>query len=130
MVGNLSLPSPEDDPTNSWDGYRMTAVYSKLFKSGPGARLFYHAQQMDGSSLVQEMIWLQSNDSWTQGATIKDVYPNSRLSATVDEKFGLVRLFYSSGNRTLQESYTSIATIGGNYSDGESTTKLFLSIIF
>ena len=131
MLGNLTLPAQVDDqgPTNSWDSYRMTAVYSKMFKTGPGARLFYHAQQMDGSSFVQEMVWLQNNDSWSQGATIKGVYPNSRLSAVCDEKIGVLRLFYSSGNRTLQESYTSMSTVGGTYKNGKSPANSFLSIM-
>ena len=102
----------------------MAVVYSTNFKPGPQARLFYHAQQMDGSNYVQEMIWTQSNDSWAQGATIKNAYPNSRLSATVDDRIGVVRLFFSSGNHTLQESVMILQDPTGAYRDGESHTQL------
>ena len=123
MSGNASLTTRGDDPQNTWDGYRMTVTYSTNFKSGPQARLFYHAQQMDGSNYVQEMIWTQNNDSWAQGATIKNAYPNSRLSATTDDKIGIIRLFFSSGNHTLQESVMRLQDPSGTYRSGESAPK-------
>ena len=122
MVGNITLPSASDDPQNSWDSYRMAAVYSARFESGAGARLFYHSQQLDGSSVVQELIWIQKNDTWSQGATIKSAWPNSHLAATVDESIGILRLFYSSGSKTLQESWLNISDSNGTYRTGTSAT--------
>lgn len=119
-VGNLSLPSEADDPQNDWDGYRMAAVYSENFHSGPGLRLFYHAEQLNGTSHVQELVWIQSNDSWSQGAKLHDPYPNSHLAATIDESTRTLRLFFSSGNGTLQEAWTSISDPTPNYSNGLS----------
>lgn len=117
-TGNISLPSESDDPKNDWDSYRMAAVYSSNFMSGPGIRLFYHAQQLNGSSVVQEMIWSQTNDSWSHGAQIHDAWPNSHLAATVDESAKTLRLFYSSGNKSLQESWTSITDQAEQYNAG------------
>ena len=120
MTGNLTSPVNNNDPKNTWDGYRFAAVYSRNFSTGPGARLFYHAQEMDGSNFVQELIWAQNNDSWTKGAMIEDANPNSHLAATVDESIGILRLFFSSGNRSLLEAWTSMGSSGGNYTKGRS----------
>ncbi|KAL9127930.1 MAG: hypothetical protein Q9217_003287 [Psora testacea] len=117
MVGNIRLPSASDDPQNSWDSYRMAAVYSTNFTSGAGARLFYHKQQSNESgvvqSVVQELVWTWDNDTWTEGATIEGVWPNSHLAATIDESLGILRLFYSSGNKSLQESWISLSDTDG-----------------
>ena len=118
MVGNITLPSGSSDPENSWDSYRMAAVHSANFAAGPGVRLFYHAQQLNGTSLVQELIWTQKNDSWVQGATIEGAWPNSHLAATIDESIGVLRLFYSTGGGTLQEAWTSLSDTSGTYKNG------------
>ncbi|KAG8529094.1 uncharacterized protein KY384_005729 [Bacidia gigantensis] len=109
MVGNISLPAQGSDPQDSWHSYAMTAVYARNTSIGPSAHLFYHAQQTDGSNSVKEMIWVQANDTWLEGDTITDAYPNSHLAATVDDRYGILRLFYATGNSTLQEAWTSLS---------------------
>ncbi|MCJ1398668.1 hypothetical protein MMC11_001869 [Xylographa trunciseda] len=105
--GNVSIPesNPEQDPSNTWDGYRMAAVYSTKFIGGPQARLYYHTMTNGINSVVQEQIWSQSNDSWTAGAQFLDPWPNSNLAVTTDIATNTIRLYYSSGNLTLQESW-------------------------
>lgn len=98
-----STPSSDDGPQNGWDRFRMAAVFSKEFYSGPGARLFYHAD-----SSVQELIWDQKSDSWTPGTTFPKAFPTSHLAATIDESTKLLRLFYSNGNGGLQEQVLNI----------------------
>ncbi|MCJ1378079.1 hypothetical protein MMC17_001175 [Xylographa soralifera] len=107
--GNLSISesNPEQDPSNTWDSYRMAAVYSKDFIGGPQARLYYHTMT-DGTNLVpivQEKIWSQNNDSWTTGRQFFDAWPNSNLAITTDTATSTIRLYYSSGNLTLQEAW-------------------------
>ena len=108
MSGNMSNSSQNGDPRNTWDSYRMTAVYSRNFSTGPGARLFYHAQYLNGTAFVQEMVWAQTNDSWTKGADIAGVNPNSHLAASIDESEGVLRLFYSTGDKNLEEIRTRL----------------------
>ncbi len=108
-TGNISTEPGDRDPKNDWDGYRMAAVYSKNFSTGPGIRLFYHAPQLNGSSFVQEMIWVQGNDSWTQGSQILGAHPGSHLTTIVDESIGILRLFFSAANGTLQEMWTKLS---------------------
>ena len=108
MAGNLTSPENNGDPQNSWDSYSFTAVYSRNFSTGPGARLFYHAQYMNSTAFVQEMIWIQTNDSWIKGAELADINPNSRLAASIDESQGTLRLFYSTGNKSLEERMTRL----------------------
>ena len=119
MGGNISLP-PEDsqDVQNSWDGYRMAAAYSTNFHAGPGIRLFHHTQQSNGSSYVQEMIWNQANDSWSRGAKLDNVAPNSHMAATVDNSTDILRLFFSSGSNTLQEMWLPIRDPNAEYTAG------------
>ena len=117
-VGNFSLPAVTQDPENDWDGYRMAAVYSPNFHTGPGLRLFYHAENLTGAPFVQELIWTQSSDLWSNGAKLHNPYPNSHLAATVDESTQILRLFFSSGNNTLQEAWTSISDATGTYKNG------------
>ena len=113
------MPSQGDDPKNGWDGYRMAAVYSVNFDNGPGIRLFYHAGQLNGTSVVQELIWNQKNDSWSKGAELLKPYPNSHLAATVDENSKILRLFFSSGNQTLSEEWLNITNTQAGYSPGK-----------
>ena len=100
-------------------GLGLTAVYSTDFASGAGARVFYHAQPSDPSKSkgwVQELIWDEKGDSWSLGARIQDVAPTSQLAAVVNGQF--LRLFYSTGQRKLQESWTNITDPKGNYTKG------------
>ena len=117
-VGNFTLPSVTQDPENGWDGYRMAAVYSANFHTGPGVRLYYHAENLTGAPLVQELIWTQSSDSWTNGAKLLDPWPTSHLAATIDESTQILRLFFSSGNNTLQEAWMSLSDPTGTYRNG------------
>lgn len=117
-VANLSLPSVTQDPKNDWDGYRMAAVYSENFNTGPGLRLYYHAENLTGAAYVQELIWTQSNDSWADGAKLHNPWPNSHLAATIDESTQILRLFFSSGNNTLQEAWMSLLDPTGTYKNG------------
>ena len=110
MIVYLSFSLDDKDPANDWNSYRIAAAYSTKFKAtGPGACVFCHAQHSNGSTYVQELIWTQNNDSWAQGATITGVSPNSRLAATIGESLGILRLFYSAGDNTLQESYSLLS---------------------
>ena len=107
--GNLSISAgnPEQDPPNSWDSYRMAAIYSTQFIGGPQVRLYYHTLTTGTNSvpIVQEMIWSQSNDSWANGCQFPNPWPNSNLATTIDVVTNTIRLYYSSGNLTLQESW-------------------------
>ena len=117
-VGNLSVPSVTQDPKNDWDGYRMAAVYSENFHGGPGIRLYYHAENLTGPGYVQELIWVQSTDSWINGAKLHNPWPSSHLAATIDESTQILRLFFSSGNNTLQEAWMSVSDPTGTYKNG------------
>ena len=129
-TGNLALPSQGDDPVNDWDSYRMAAVYSVNFDDGPGIRLFYHAAQSNGTSFVQELIWNQRNDSWSKGAEISKPYPNSHLAVAVDEVSKILRLFFSSGNKTLSEEWLNITNTQAGYNSGKRlfSFREFLSV--
>lgn len=117
-VASLPLPAVTQDPKNEWDGYRMAAVYSGNFRTGPGLRLYYHAENLTGAPFVQELIWTQNTDSWVKGAKLLNPWPNSHLAATIDESTQILRLFFSSGNNTLQEAWTSLSDPTGTYKNG------------
>ncbi|MCJ1354737.1 MAG: hypothetical protein MMC33_004726 [Icmadophila ericetorum] len=107
------IPNPSSKPggeasKNSWDTYRMAAVYSENFASGAGGRLFYHASNAS-LNYVQEVVWNFNDNKWTLGTQLSDPYPSSHLAATVDEVSHTLRLFYSAGNLTLQESFLDIS---------------------
>ena len=107
-------------PKNNWDSYRMAVAYSTNFYDGPGARLFYHVLAENGTTWVQEMIWNQNLDFWSQGAMLSAPWPSSRLVAVIDETGRSLRLFYSAGNLTLQESYLDIRDANSTYKTGMS----------
>jgi len=120
MVGNMTVSSKNNnDSENNWDSYRMAAVYSANFQTGPGSRLYYHAAELNGTSWVQELIWTQQNDSWSMGATFYDAWPSSHLAATIDENTKILRLFFSSGDLTLSEYYTNISSPNPFYHKGK-----------
>ena len=130
-VGNMTLPSESTpDPKNGVGSYAMAAVYSENFTSGAGTRLFYHAELLNGTSYVQEMVWTQAKDAWTKGAQISSVWPNSKLSATIDENNGLLRLFFTTGNGNLQEVYCSITDAHWKYQNGKSRPFNHISPFF
>ena len=125
-VASLPLPAVTQDPKDEWDGYRMAAVYSGNFHTGPGLRLYYHAENLTGAPFVQELIWTQNTDSWVKGAELLNPWPNSHLAATIDESTQILRLFFSSGNNTLQEVWTSLSDPTGTYKNGMSCkTQVF-----
>jgi hypothetical protein len=118
LTATGSIPSPGKTPQNSWDSYRMAIVFSTSFVDGPGARLFYHVQPDTGIPIVQEMIWHMNNDTWTQGHQFSDPSPNSDLTATIDPSTHTLRLYYSTGNGTVQERWLDIKTAGAVYQPG------------
>ena len=109
----------KDPQNNVWDSSRMAAAYSTDFYGGPQARFFYHNQASNGIPILQEMIWTQTDDSWIYGTTLTDPWPTSHLAVTVDSVTKTMRLFYSAGNLTLQESWLNISEAGANWRTGE-----------
>jgi hypothetical protein len=117
-ASSTDTQSSDAGPSTTWDNYRMAAAYSTNFHDGPGARLFYHFRSENGTAWVQEMKWNQNSDAWTQGAILSDPIPGSRLAAVIDETGTTLRLFYSAGNLTLQESYLDIQDSDSTYQTG------------
>ena len=119
----LGMPvnGSSDEPQNDWDSYRLAAAYSANFHGGPQARLFYHRQADNGSTFVQEMIWTQNNDSWAYGQVVGGSVPYSHLAVTIDEVTKTLRLFYSAGNLTLQESWLNLTDPNPTYQRGTSS---------
>ncbi|KAL8823545.1 MAG: hypothetical protein Q9191_005757 [Dirinaria sp. TL-2023a] len=121
--GNVPTPNNDDnDPVNNWDGYRIAAVHSTAFHAGPQARVFYRSQNMDstGNSVIQELIWNQNNDTWSKGTNFSTAWPTSQMTATIDESTNILRLFFSTGKRTLQEYWTDITAPEIKYTEGLS----------
>jgi len=122
--GNLSIfnapgnANSGQDPSNGWGSYRMAAVFSQSFSNGPGARFFYHTQSATGAPLVQEMLWDMGKDTWSQGHQFSDPWPKSDLAATIDSTTQTLRLFYSSENLTLQESWLNMTDPAAVYKSG------------
>ena len=114
----MTAPSDDQqDPVNDWDGFRMTAVHSPNFQAGPQARLFFR-QQANGNNVIQELIWDQNADIWSKGTSFTDAWPTSHMAATIDESMKILRLFFSIGNRTLQEYWTDISKPNAGYAKG------------
>ncbi|KAL8726902.1 MAG: hypothetical protein Q9166_006391 [cf. Caloplaca sp. 2 TL-2023] len=126
-VGNITLPKTSQnlDSINQFGSFRMAAVYSENFVTGPETRLFHHKPSSNGTNWVQEWIWTKKTDDWRIGQAIPNVYPNSHIAATVDEQNKLLRLYFSSGNLTLQEMWLNITDFNGLYNNG-FTLKKFL----
>lgn len=120
----LSSNITDDDLTNGWHRYRMAAVYSENFHDGPGCRLFYHTGSFsERSNWVQELIWNRKKDSWTIGNKVTfEAVLNSHLSATIDQSTRVLRLFYSTGDSVLQESWLDISDPNGQYIPGMSAS--------
>ena len=117
--GNVTAPNNHDqDPVNDWDGFRLAAVYSANFHDGPQARLFFREQPLSGPSIIQELIWNQNTDAWSKGANFTDSWPTSHMAATIDESNNILRLFYSTGNKTLQEYWIDISSQNAVYAKG------------
>ena len=98
----------------------MAAVYSRRFAAGPQARLFYRRQELNGTNYIQEVIWDQANDKWSKGAVFDDAWPTSHFAATIDESTNILRLFFSSGGKTLQEYRADISIPNTVYTKGVS----------
>lgn len=113
--------SPDANPSNDWDGLNMAAVYSMNFHNGPGARLYYHFTSQTGSTWVQEVKWDQADDTWQTGTALPGVSPNSHIAATIDDQHKAVRVFYSTGNGTLQESWSNMTQANGTYDLGKAS---------
>lgn len=67
---------------------------------------------------MQELIWNQNNDAWTKGEKFSKPYAYSHLSVTVDETQKILRLFFSSGGKTLSEAWLDISDISAGYKSG------------
>ncbi len=124
VMGDFTLQSNDSaelNPDNNWDGYKISAAYSANFADGPGARLYYHFTAQNGSQWVQELRWYQNEDTWEAGVAIPDVMPNSDLTALVDERHKAVRVFYCTGNGTLQEAWQNITEGNSTYNIGKAS---------
>ena len=64
------------------------------------------------------MIWNQTKDVWTKGQQIPNVWPNSKLAATIDDTNKLLRLFFTTGSEVLQEVYCNIKDPYCKYESG------------
>ena len=118
LVGNISVPK-NDDPDNDWDSLRIAAVYSDAFVGGPQVRLFYHQPQINGGDTwIQELIWYQNNDTWAEGSQFKDAWPRSHMTATIDDSTQILRLFFSTGNKNLQEYWAAVNGPNPAYKQG------------
>ncbi|KAI9869959.1 MAG: hypothetical protein M1830_004888 [Pleopsidium flavum] len=115
---SLQFNSSDANPGNDWDGFRIAAVYSREFPEGPGGRLYYHFTATNGSQWIQEIKWDQMNDTWTSGVALTGAAPNSHIAATIDEQHKAVRVFYCTGNETLQESWMNLSQWNSNYQSG------------
>jgi hypothetical protein len=113
------------NPVAGWAGFNMAAVYSTNFSSGAGARLFYHKHNST-ASWIQEAIWVQANDSWSEGSQIHDALPSSHLSAVIDRPTQALRLFYASSNNTLSESWYSISNSTPTWVPGSSISNVLI----
>lgn len=120
LVGNISLPKNNDnDPENDWDSFRIAAVYSDAFSAGPQVRLYYHQPQVNGNATwIQELIWFQNNDTWAEGARFTDAWPRAHMAATIDDTTQVLRLFFSTGGKTLQEYYAFVNDPDLSYKKG------------
>lgn len=120
LVGNISVPKNNDnDPENDWDSFRIAAVYSDAFSAGPQVRLYYHQPQVNGNATwIQELIWFQNNDTWAEGAQFTDAWPRAHMAATIDDTTQVLRLFFSTGGKTLQEYYAFVNDPDLSYKKG------------
>lgn len=107
------------DRRNSWDSYRMASAYSADFYGGAQGRFFYQSQGSNDGTIVQEMVWTQTGDSWSYGHIFTDVWPSSHLAATVNTVIHTLHLFYTTGNHTLQESWLNISEPGATWQTGK-----------
>ncbi len=124
---NLQSDPADANPGNDWDGLRMAAVYSNEFSEGPGGRIYYHFTAQNGKQWVQEIKWDQTNDTWYTGAALSGASPNSHIAATIDEQHKAVRVFYCTGNETLEESWLNLTQSNGTYQPGKTFASKWLS---
>ena len=118
--GNFSI---EGD--GGFNGYRIAAVYSQHFAAGPGARIYFH--QADGdSSWVQELVWTQKTDTWTQGSRLFGPTTDSHLCAMIEPQSQAVRLFYSTPDNAVKEIWWNITDQIPQYQQGVVLPGLLL----
>ena len=101
----------------------MAAAYSTKFSTGPGARLFYHGGNAS-TPWVQELIWLQSNDSWREGAKLYGADASSHFAVTIEPASHILRLFYSTGDGAVEEQWLNLTAEDTGYQRGVSIPSL------
>ena len=101
----------------------MASIYSTNFSTGPGARVFYHGGNTT-TTWVQELIWLQQNDTWMTGTTIFGADPNCHLTVTIEPLTQILRLFYSSGDSAVEEQWLNITAQNATFQRGVSVPSL------
>ena len=112
MTGNSSIVGE-----GGWNGFRMTAAYSANFSTGPGARLFVH-QGNYTSHWIQELVWMQNNDSWAYGNRFNEPTPESHLAAVIEPQSQTLRLFYSMPDNSIQEKWLNMTSSSPEYQNG------------
>lgn len=121
VSGNASAAG--DD---GWNGFKLTAVYSASFSTGPGARLYFH-QANSTSNWVQELVWLHNNDSWARGSQIFGLDPNAHLSAVVEAPSQTLRLFYSTPDNAIKEFWSNITSPTPAWQAGVNIPNILLN---
>ena len=123
----LLSPSPSSSSSlGGWNGYRLTSVFSSNFSTGAGVRLFCH-QSNETATWLQELIYIQANDTWTYGARILGVSHDAHLTALIEPASHALRIFYSTGaNGTdIGEAWTNIsARAPATYRPGITVSNL------
>ncbi|KAI9822455.1 MAG: hypothetical protein M1827_000174 [Pycnora praestabilis] len=117
LVNTTSVSASDNGPL------QVAAAYSADFSTGPGARLYYHSRGDGPTNWVQELIWDQNRDIWSVGAEITGPVSTSQLAATIQGD--ALRLFYCSGDGTLEESWMNISAPGNaTYTKGISQASV------
>ena len=111
------------DGEGGWNGFRTAAVYSQNFTAGAGARLFYHNSNST-ANWIQELIWFQTNDSWIMGSEIYGADPQSHIAATIESSTFILRLFYTTPSKTVEEQWANITAENYEYQQGVSMDSL------
>ena len=110
--GNSSLSGE-----GGFNTFRLTALYSEDFAAGPGARIYFH-QFNDTSAWVQELIWMQNNDTWSYGSQIFGPPADSHLCAMLEPQNHAIRLFYSDKHNAIKEIWWNITSSAPEYNEG------------
>ena len=127
MSGNTSIGKADiESPANGWGGFRLAAAYSANFSTGAGARLFYHTEN-ETDHWIEEKIWHQENDTWSDGTKIYGALPGSHLSAVFESSSQALRLFYATPDNTLSESWLNISDSSAAYQKGISISNILMN---